>query len=492
MKISACIIAKNEEENLPILLESIKGKFDEIVLIDTGSTDRTVDIAKEYGCKVFYREWNGFADARNYAVEKATGDWIWFFDADMELEEKEYERFKKIIHLIDKNENINAIRVIYRNINKYGKILSLSTTIHIHKKAPGLKWIGKIHERLINEKGNIITPNFAVYVNHYGYADLEIMKEKIKRNLNLLEEELKLIDKDKEPEEYLIKLFYLAQTYAASSNIMGENVDKAIYFCEEFLNFKKSKDALSDNNLFSKHIYVYLLNSYIIKNMLDKAKESLNEAFNIDRNYPDFHYINAFLKEKEGKKEESVNSFLEFVKLVDKIYISKDEINYVSDYSQNIKYIVEEKLPNMIKDYKKISQIWKKEKGIYLGLLLSKLYLKEENLKDATKVLNKLYRIYDDPMVANKLSDLYKQIDQKKSEKILKDTIKKHPTYSETYFNLAKLYEEKGLYKEALNLIIRYTRKTRDVRGIHLLHKLLKINGFNKEAKTLEEKLQIH
>ena len=95
-------------------------------------------------------------------------------------------------------------------------------------------------------------------------------------------------------------------------------------------------------------------------------------------------------------------------------------------------------------------------------------------------------------MIANKLSELYKQTDQKKAEKILKDVIKKHPTYSETYFNLAKIYEENGLYREALNLIIQYTRKTRDIKGIHLLHKLLKINGFNKEAKTLEERLQIH
>ncbi len=491
-KISACIIAKNEEDNLPVLLESIKGKFDEIVLVDTGSTDRTVDIAKEYCCKVFYREWNGFADARNYAVEKATGDWIWFFDADMELEEKEYERFKRIVHLVDKNKDINGIRVIYKNIDKHGKIVSLSSTVHIQRKIPELKWVGKIHERLINEKGYVVTPPYAVYVNHHGYSDPNVMKDKLKRNLDLLEEELKNIDKDKEPDEYLIKLFYLAQTYSASSGIIRENIEKAIYFCEEFIKFKEEKNALTDDSLFSKHIYVYLLNGYINKKMFDKAKEYLKKAFNLDKSYPDFHYINAVLKEKEGKKEESANSFIEFVKIVDKTYTKKGEINIISDYSHNIKYLVEEKLPDMIDDYQKVAYIWKKEKGIHLGLLLANLYLKKEKMKDAIKVLNKLYRLYNDPMIANKLSELYKQTDKEKAEKILKDIIKKHPTYSETYFNLAKIYEENGLYREALNLIIQYTKKTRDIKGIHLLHKLLKINGFNKEAKTLEEKLQIH
>lgn len=68
MKVSACIIAKNEEENLPRLLKSLAGKFDDIVLVDTGSTDKTKEIAREYGCRVYEIPWSGFADARNAAV----------------------------------------------------------------------------------------------------------------------------------------------------------------------------------------------------------------------------------------------------------------------------------------------------------------------------------------------------------------------------------------------------------------------------------------
>lgn len=131
--VSACIIAKNEEKNLSRLLSSIKGKFKEIILVDTGSTDRTVEIAKEYGCKVFHRHWNGFADARNYAVQQASGEWIWHFDADTELEESEYLRFKTFFSLFNKDE-YEGIQTVYKNVGVDGKVKGISTTVHIHKK----------------------------------------------------------------------------------------------------------------------------------------------------------------------------------------------------------------------------------------------------------------------------------------------------------------------------------------------------------------------
>lgn len=85
MKLSAVLIVKNEEELVSNALESVK-EFDEIVVVDTGSTDRTVEIAKQYTDKVFFFPWvDDFSAARNYAIEKATGDWIYSIDADQKL-----------------------------------------------------------------------------------------------------------------------------------------------------------------------------------------------------------------------------------------------------------------------------------------------------------------------------------------------------------------------------------------------------------------------
>ncbi len=81
--ISACMIVKNEEELLPGCLDSIRDWVDEIVIVDTGSTDRTVEIAESYGAKIFHQPWEGdFSKHRNYSIELATCDWVFIIDAD--------------------------------------------------------------------------------------------------------------------------------------------------------------------------------------------------------------------------------------------------------------------------------------------------------------------------------------------------------------------------------------------------------------------------
>ena len=87
MSLSVAIITKNEEANIRRTLESVKWA-DEIVVVDSGSTDRTCEIAREYGAKVFVEEWRGFAKQKNSAIEKCTGDWILSLDADEEVSEE--------------------------------------------------------------------------------------------------------------------------------------------------------------------------------------------------------------------------------------------------------------------------------------------------------------------------------------------------------------------------------------------------------------------
>jgi glycosyltransferase involved in cell wall biosynthesis len=84
-RLSACLITLNEEHNLPRALASLAGIADEIVVVDCGSKDRTVGIAREFGAKVIIREWTNFAEQKNAAVAAAGNDWILSLDADEEL-----------------------------------------------------------------------------------------------------------------------------------------------------------------------------------------------------------------------------------------------------------------------------------------------------------------------------------------------------------------------------------------------------------------------
>ncbi|HYF75279.1 MAG TPA: glycosyltransferase family 2 protein, partial [Candidatus Nitrosocosmicus sp.] len=88
--VSLCMIVKNEEKFLENCLKSVKDFVDEMIVVDTGSADRTVEIAKSHNARVFYFEWiNDFAAARNYALDQATGEYVLVMDADEYLEQGE-------------------------------------------------------------------------------------------------------------------------------------------------------------------------------------------------------------------------------------------------------------------------------------------------------------------------------------------------------------------------------------------------------------------
>ena len=92
--LSVTIITLNEEENISRCIGSVKDIADEIIVVDSGSTDNTVEIARKYGAKVYVRKFDNYASQKNYAAGKATGEWILSLDAD-EIIEPELAREMK-------------------------------------------------------------------------------------------------------------------------------------------------------------------------------------------------------------------------------------------------------------------------------------------------------------------------------------------------------------------------------------------------------------
>jgi len=111
MNLSVVVITFNEEANIARTLESVKplasdGKG-EIIVVDSGSTDRTVEIAKSFGAKVFVEEWKGYAAQKNSAIDKATGDWILSLDADEELEAQLQQALSELLEAMHRLSNLN-------------------------------------------------------------------------------------------------------------------------------------------------------------------------------------------------------------------------------------------------------------------------------------------------------------------------------------------------------------------------------------------------
>lgn len=223
MKISACTIAKNEAKNIHNWLSCMSEIADELVVVDTGSVDDTKEIAVQFGAKVYDYIWNNdFAAAKNYAISKASGDWILFLDTDEYFSDTVRKTFRKNLHSYHKKAVIGAIlcRLINIDTDNHNRIISTTLLPRIFRNTKDICYEGSIHEQLINHPDNLqmaVNTDFEIY--HTGYS-ASIMQKKARRNLMLLLEREKKAKTQKEKD---MLASYLMDAY----NALGE-YEKAI------------------------------------------------------------------------------------------------------------------------------------------------------------------------------------------------------------------------------------------------------------------------
>ncbi len=224
--VSLCMIVKNEEEHLPRCLESVSGLVDETVIVDTGSTDRTKEIAASFGAKVFDFDWcDDFSAARNFSFSKATMDYCMWLDADDVLTDRE-----AFLHL--KSElpaDTDVVMMPYHTaFNSKGDPIFSYRRERLLRRSSGFRWEGAVHEA--------ITPHGKIY-----YSDAAVSHRKSKlsdpdRNLRIYE---KLRDTGQafSPRErfyYARELMYHARYKEAAA---------------EFLTFLNNRDGWAENKL---------------------------------------------------------------------------------------------------------------------------------------------------------------------------------------------------------------------------------------------------
>ena len=152
MTISVCMIVKNEERNLADCLDCLKGIADEIIIVDTGSTDATKAIASKYTNKVYDFEWiNDFAVARNFAFSKATMDYIYSADADERLDEENRRRFLDLKEAL--LPEVEIVQMYYCNQLENNTIYSFDKEYRpkLYKRVRQFVWQERIHEAVALE-----------------------------------------------------------------------------------------------------------------------------------------------------------------------------------------------------------------------------------------------------------------------------------------------------------------------------------------------------
>ena len=232
MKLTACYITKNEERVLAKSLASIAKQVDEIILVDTGSSDATMEIARGYGARVSSFVWqDDFAAARNAALEQAGGDWIVFLDADEYFTPGTAGNLRRVILAREQAGAMAClIKLIHIDSDAKGTVLGGMYALRVFRNLPELRYVGRIHEEL-RFAGDAVTPLAAIppkelQLEHTGYSTL-LSRGKAERNLNLLLAELATTDHEE-------RLYgYLADAYLGLGDLAGAAYYARLAIAEE-------------------------------------------------------------------------------------------------------------------------------------------------------------------------------------------------------------------------------------------------------------------
>ncbi len=265
--ISIGMIVKNEEKTLEDCLKAMspirEAVPSELIVVDTGSTDRTVEIAERYADKVLHFEWcNDFAAARNVSLEAASGKWYLYLDGDEVLEEN---CTPLIEFLKTPNNPYKSASLLCRNYGDEARtVYSDFRMIRLHRRTPQTRFEGAIHERIAAY--NVPTKDLPIIVHHTGYIE-GIHESKRRRNRKLL-----LLDLEKDPDD-LRTLRHLLDTYGMETlpDIVEQN-----RIARKIIRISEESDGINTEWLYA---YYALVLSAVNRREYAAAQQLLQEYY---------------------------------------------------------------------------------------------------------------------------------------------------------------------------------------------------------------------
>lgn len=209
------MIVRNEEENLPHLFESIADVADEVVVVDTGSTDGTVAVCEAWGVRVVHEAWrDDFAHARNRSIAAATAKHLLWLDGDDRLPPETRRRLCWLRDTVLPKRRDQAFLMEVQSLNAAGEAFDLCVQLRIFPRLPGVRFKHAIHEEVASSllAARVETTRLDAVVQHLGYSDPAVVREKAIRNEALLRAEL-----EKDPANFHARI-HLAQGKAVLGN----------------------------------------------------------------------------------------------------------------------------------------------------------------------------------------------------------------------------------------------------------------------------------
>ena len=189
VKLSACVIVKNEEKHMPRWLACVRQLADEMIVVDTGSEDRSVELARFGGAQVFSFPWqDDFSAAKNFALEKACGTWILFLDADEYFPTASMSRVRPLLEEIDRDIRTAGILCRWVSLDEDSGMQMQGGTVQLRlfRNLRGLRYKGRIYEALDVPKRYKVLATREIEIHHTGYSKT-LAADKLQRNRQLLQ-----------------------------------------------------------------------------------------------------------------------------------------------------------------------------------------------------------------------------------------------------------------------------------------------------------------
>ncbi len=446
--LSLCMIVKNEEQFIEGCLESVKNVADQIIILDTGSTDKTVEIAKKYNVEVHYFKWcDDFSKARNESIKYATGDWILWFDADerlmpvskLQLQKEMTTEKKPVIYQVQINNKTNDAANAY-----------LSTAYRMFTNNLGIAFKGMIHEQLAHD-GKYPKPDVRrsqIIIEHLGYAvEGDLKSNKNSRNLKLLQKMVR-----ENPKEA-----YAHFTLGQQLNLNFE-YGLAIQHFEKAIQLDQLDDSLTAS------LFNVLAESYFKNGDYDAAKKNANKSVSLIHEQVGGYYMLYRIAEKNNYFEEGIKAIEMMTKngrlLVKNGWKISTDVIIDEEKLAYTKAVLEEKSGDHASAYKSIELLANTKnaseeilnKAIQLALnlaripeataLLKKLivfnparldaqdtlgtiYIKQQNFPNAIEVYEKLHKISpSNKNVTRRLAGLYLKLgNEQKATQLIQTAI---------------------------------------------------------------------
>ena len=314
--LSLCMIVRNEEARLGTCLESVADLADEIVVVDTGSTDATVAVAEQYGVRIGTFAWcDDFSAARNVSIEMAKGDWILWLDADDVLPPEYHEKIRALL----RPEKDKAYFFVLDS-QGYEPVSCLQA--RLFPNLPGARFEYPVHEQISPSLIRLGVGFEAtdVRVVHTGYTTPEVVREKQERYLRILERWL-----ETHPEAYIVRS-HVAMTYY----IWGD-LDRSIAEYERILN---ESDCRKDRNLVIETTsLLHLGRCWMRKDDRERALPYLLEALHLDDQYAVTNLTLGECYTRMGRSEAALEA-------LERARASEDQVTFASNDPRAMKYSI--------------------------------------------------------------------------------------------------------------------------------------------------------